>query len=99
VDVVESVDGVPIRLTAERWVHIVESHDEVAGYYDEVLETVARPEVVLAGYQGSLIGVRSYGRQHHLHVIYRQTSRSDGFVITAYFSRKIDRKKVLWRRS
>ena len=47
-DVSESVDGVPIRLTAERWVHIVENHDEVAGYYEEVLETVADPEVVLA---------------------------------------------------
>jgi hypothetical protein len=99
VDTTESVDGVPIRLTAERWFHIVENHDEVAGYYDEILETVARPEVVLAGYRGSLIAVRNYGQRHHLYVVYRQTSRTDGFVITAYFSRKIDRKKVIWRRS
>jgi hypothetical protein len=99
VDISESVDGVPIRLTAERWVHIVENHDEVAGYYDEVLEAVASPDVVLVGYRGSLIAVRSYGQRHHLYVVYRQISRTDGFVITAYFSQKIDRKKVIWRRS
>jgi hypothetical protein len=29
-----SVVGVPIRLTYERWFHIVENHDDVAGYYD-----------------------------------------------------------------
>jgi hypothetical protein len=47
VDTTQSVDGVPIRLTEERWFHIVENHDEVAGYYDEVLDTVASPEVVV----------------------------------------------------
>ena len=28
-DFVESVNGVPIRLTLERWFHIVENHDDV----------------------------------------------------------------------
>lgn len=44
-----SVEGVPIRLTHERWFHIVESHDDVAGYYDEVLETIENPDLVLRG--------------------------------------------------
>ena len=26
-----SINGVPIRLTAERWLHIVENHDDMAG--------------------------------------------------------------------
>ena len=98
-DITESVDGVPIRLTAERWVHIVENHDEVAGYYDEVLDTVASPEIVVPGYGGSLVAVRSYGQRRHLCVVYRQISRTDGFIITAYFSRKLDRKKAVWKRS
>ncbi|MHC1599717.1 MAG: hypothetical protein ACXQS5_02720 [Candidatus Methanospirareceae archaeon] len=38
-----SVNGVPIRLTDERWTHIVENHDDMAGYYFDVLETVANP--------------------------------------------------------
>ncbi len=98
-DITESIDGVPIRLTAERWLHVVENHDEVAGYYDEVLETVASPEILLAGYNASLIAVRSYGRQRFLCVVYRKISRTDGFIITAYFSRTIDRRKAIWKRA
>ena len=56
-DSVASVDGVPIRLTEERWFHIVENHDDMAGHYDDVLETVADPDLVLSGHGGSLIAV------------------------------------------
>jgi hypothetical protein len=55
--------------------------------------------LVLQGYGGSLIAVRNYGRERYLFVIYRQASRDDGFIITAYFSSKIDRKKALWKRA
>lgn len=98
-DISYSVDGIPVRLTEERWFHIVENHDEVAGYYDEVLDTVANPEVVLPGYGSSLVAVRNYGQRRYLCVIYRQLSSTDGFIITAYFSRKIDRKKAIWKRT
>ena len=37
-DIVISKAGVPVRLTEERWFHIVENHDDLAGYYDQVLE-------------------------------------------------------------
>ena len=97
-DVVLSIEGVPIRLTAERWFHIVENHDDLAGYYDDVLETVENPELVLRGYRGSLIAVRGYGRKRYLAVIYRQVSREDGFIITAYFTSRIERKKAIWKR-
>lgn len=39
--------GVPIRLTDERWVHIVENQDDLAGYYDEVLNTIESPDYVV----------------------------------------------------
>jgi hypothetical protein len=35
-DIAISKAGVPIRLTDERWHHIVENHDDLAGYYDDV---------------------------------------------------------------
>ena len=47
-DMAISVAGVPIRLTYERWFHIVENHDDVAGYYDDILETVENPDLGLA---------------------------------------------------
>ena len=46
-DVVISQSDVPIRLTDERWFHIVENHDDVAGYYDEVLEAIEDPDMIL----------------------------------------------------
>lgn len=98
-DYIISIDGVPIRLTLERWFHIVENHDEMAGYYDAVLETVAEPDIILSGHKNSLIAVRNYGRRRYLYVIYRQISREDGFVITAYFNTNVDRKKAIWKRS
>jgi hypothetical protein len=38
---VYSVNHVPVRLTDERWRHIVGNHNDLASYYFEVLETVA----------------------------------------------------------
>ena len=40
IGVAVSKNGIPIRLTEERWYHIVENHDELAGLSDEVLLTV-----------------------------------------------------------
>ena len=97
-DVAVSVEGVPIRLTHERWFHIVESHDDVAGYYDEVLETIENPDLVLRGYRGTLIAVRRYGRRRYFMVVYRQVSADDGCIITAYFTSKLDRRHVVWRK-
>ena len=53
-DIAHSVNRVPIRLTAERWSHIVNSHDEMAGYYDDCLEAIEEPDLVLPGTRGSL---------------------------------------------
>lgn len=97
-DFAPSVEGVPIRLTTERWFHIVENHDDLAGYYDDVLQTVENPDMVLRGYRDSLIAARGYGRRRYLMVVYRQVSADDGFIITAYFTTRIDRKKVVWKR-
>ena len=44
-----SINNIPIRLTDERWKHIVENRDELAGRYHEVLETVLEPDYVISG--------------------------------------------------
>jgi hypothetical protein len=98
-DRVLSIEGVPIRLTEERWFHIVENHDEMAGHYDDALETVADPDLIIPGYGGSLIAVRNYGRRRYLFTVYRQLSQVDGFVITAYFGSKVNRKKAIWKKT
>lgn len=93
-----SVNHVPIRLTDERWVHILGSHDDLAGYYDDCLRAIEEPDLVLAGTRGSLKAVKGYGRNRYLVVIYRELSPTDGFVITAYFSHRISRRRIVWRR-
>lgn len=93
-----SVNGIPIRLTEERWRHIVNNHDDLAGYDDDCLEVIERPDFVLAGRKGSLKAAKGYGRKGFLVVLYREISASDGFVITAYFVRKLRRRRILWPR-
>ncbi|MEJ2749837.1 MAG: hypothetical protein P8183_18295 [Anaerolineae bacterium] len=97
-DIAYSIDNVPIRLTTERWFHIVENHDDLAGYYDDVLTTIENPDLILRGHRGSLVACRNFGHDRFLSVIYRQVSQDDGFIITAYFARKIDRKKAIWQK-
>ena len=57
--VAKSKNGVPVRLTEERWFHITEEHSEMAGYYFEVLETVEEPEAVYEGRADECIAVRA----------------------------------------
>jgi hypothetical protein len=97
-DISCSVDGVPIRLTTERWFHIVENHDDLAGHYDDVLDTIENPDLIVRGYRGSLIAVRGLGQRRYLAVVYRQLSAEDGFVITAYITSKVERRKAIWKR-
>jgi hypothetical protein len=44
-----SENGVPIRLTNERWLQITEEHGELAGMQLEILATVTQPSRSLAG--------------------------------------------------
>jgi hypothetical protein len=95
-EIVPSISGVPIRLTWERWAHIVEARDELAGRMQEVLAAVETPDWVTRGYRGSLMAWKGFGRRGFLVVIYKEISATDGFVITAYFTRKPSKKNKLW---
>lgn len=95
---VVSKNGLPIRLTDERWTHITEEHCELAGLRSEVLETVFRPERILGGRDGELIAVREIQRGRHLVVVYREHA-TDGFIITAFLTsktRSLAKRRQLW---
>lgn len=97
-DVVNSINNVPIRLTDERWLHIIENHDELAGYYDTVLSCVEDPEVIIKGYRDAFIALKKVGNKF-LAVVYKELSKEDGFIITAYFmSRlKLNEEMIIWQ--
>jgi len=96
-EIVYSINNIPIRLTRERWFHITENHDDLAGYYDDVLQTVENPDIVIQGYGGAIIAIRGMGKKRYLGVIYKEfVDKKDGFIISAYFTSKIDRRKIIW---
>ena len=98
-NVVKSKNAVPIRLTEERWIHITEEHSEMAGYYFEVLETVEEPEVIYEGKMGECIAVREIDKGKYIVVVYRELSKEDGFVITAFLTRRrkqLERRRKIW---
>jgi len=85
-DIAVSVNGVPIRLTYERWFHITENHDDLASYFYDTLETVEKPDIIVRGNSGSLKAAKNLGKNKWLVTVYREISRNDGSVITAYFN-------------
>ncbi|MDQ3636198.1 MAG: hypothetical protein ACR2MD_17725 [Aridibacter sp.] len=97
-DIVKSVNDVPIRLTDERWFeHILSEHPYMSRFYEDVLGTIENPEFVLRGYQGSKMAVKNVGRKQWLHVIYREINKNDGFIISAYLKPGLDRNKIIWQ--
>ena len=97
-ETIPSKNGVPIRLTDERWAHITEEHAELAGFRREVLEVISQPERILAGGTGELLALKKQSDGKTLIVVYRESS-NDGFIITAFFTTReapLNRRKQLW---
>jgi len=95
-DVVNSVNGVPIRFTEERWNHIVDNKPYMSAYYGNVISTIERPMWVVRGYAGALVAVSSVGKRRYLNVVYREISRYDGFIITAFVSTRLNKGTLTW---
>jgi hypothetical protein len=79
-----SVRGNSIALTAERWVHIVERHEELAGHLEDVLEVVTQPEAVYEGSYGESLAVKAYDTGIWLVAVY--IDETDGFIVTAFLT-------------
>src|SRR5205809_5048197 len=96
--IADSVNGVPIRLTDERWEHILYRRPEMASFIGTVLDAVRDPEYILRGYKGTLIAVVHLGERSYLNVVYPELSRTDGFIITARIEPQLHKSKIIWRR-
>jgi len=99
-----SKNGKEIRLTAERWSHIVESHDYMAGNQDIVFETLEDPDIIDGGKGNEFIAIKHYNKtsisEKHAVVIYKERE-NDGFVITAFMTskpEKIIKKGGIWKK-
>jgi hypothetical protein len=100
-EIISSKNDVPIRLTEERWFHITEQHSEMAGYYFEVLDTIQEPEAVYQGRFGEMLAVKEIELGKYLIAVYKELSKADGFIITAFLTRRIKQiegREKLWPR-
>ncbi len=99
-DIIMSKNGVPIRLTAERWLHIIENHDDLAGYYDNALNAIEEPDYIIKGYKAAFIALKELEKDKFLATVYKEISKEDGFIVTSYFASKIklEKEAILWRK-
>jgi len=104
ISTVISKNGKELRLTAERWSHIVEAHDYMAGNQDLVFETLENPDYIVGGGQGEFIALKHYKKtsisEKDVVVIYKEKEK-EGFVITAFMTSepgRIIKKGVIWRK-
>lgn len=98
-----SLNGVPIRLSSERWSHILRRHPEMDDAQVLVFETLSEPDLIQAGDSGELLAIRLYdatplGRKYVV-VAYREISSAEGFILTAYLTRRpSQQREILWTR-
>lgn len=96
----KSVHGNIIRLSDERWVHIVEGHPEMAGCRKEVMQTIAEPDFLLEGGFDEVLAARYIRADKMLVVVYKETNE-DGFILTAFFTTKTEKllnRKIIWKK-
>jgi hypothetical protein len=96
---VKSINGVTIRLPDERWIHIVEEHAEMTNHLNDVFATIEKPLAIFAGNADELLAAREIETGKYIIVVYREINKEDGFVITAFLTRRwsqIQRRKKLW---
>jgi hypothetical protein len=99
---VYSTNRIPIRLTNDRWEHIVRRHPEMQNQVEKIKETILNPYSILEGDYGELLAVRYYNKtpltEKYLIVVYKEISDNDGFVLTTYFTRELSkRRRVIWK--
>ncbi|MCP4625406.1 MAG: hypothetical protein GY850_18075 [bacterium] len=65
-------------------------------HYDSMLTAVENPTWVLRGYAGSLIAVVPVRKHAYLHTVYKEINLNDGFIITSFISKKVNRRMIIW---
>lgn len=97
----KSLNGVSIRLTKERWNHIIKAHQEIDPKgFKKFMKVITNPEFILKGSKNELLAVQKVPRKKLWIVIpYKEETEQDGFVLTAYFTSDLIwlfKKEIIW---
>jgi hypothetical protein len=94
---VKSRNGVPVRLTDERWEHIITGHSELSDFKEKILDAIAEPELIFEGRNREYLAVKNFNDNKKIVVIYSEFIENNGFVITAYITSKVEKLTKLKR--
>lgn len=69
----------------------------------KIVETIGGPDIVQKGDFGTLLAIKFYKKtpltSKYLVVVYKELNKTDGFVLTAYFTNKFsERREIIWKR-
>jgi len=90
--------GKLIRLTKERWNHIIDRHPEVKPYLSKIKITIQEPEIIIENpYNKNEKYYHKYfkGLKNFLIVILETNKK---FIITAFIARKRKKGKISWEK-
>jgi hypothetical protein len=106
VAITTSINRVQIRLTEERWSHIIDHHPEIERFLDEILFTVSNPrhlylfakKYILAA-TNSYSRLQDYGLPTNIVVHYKEF-KDDGFILTAFVmsDERLGRRFKNWKK-
>lgn len=71
----------------------------MAEYYNDILQTIETPEVIYQGAEGEYLATKEIEHGKYLVVIYREITEDDGFIITAFLTRRkaqLERRRQIW---
>jgi hypothetical protein len=96
---VESLFNKKIRLTKERWKHIIFKHPEVKKHIERVKSTLTQPDRVRKSRYDSKVWLyyKFYKRLRKYLTVVIKILNDEGFVITAYITDKIKLGEDLWK--
>ena len=99
----KSKKGVIIRLTDERWQHIILAHQEIGpNDFNKFMQVISKPEFILQGSKGELLAVQKVPRKKLWIVVpYKELTGEDGFVLTTYFTSDLTwlfKKEIIWNK-
>ena len=92
-----------IRLTDERFSHIIKNHPELIGEENNIIEIIENPDIIFEGNFNELLAAKLYDKtpvseNKYLVVIYKEIENDDGFILTAYYARRLnERRKIIWK--
>lgn len=105
--IIKSINSVPIRLTATQWQHILKRHPKLKDFQDHILLTVEQPYRIYSAPETELEfaamkvfpELREKGLAENLIVHYKELSKKDGFIITAFVmsDKRLTRRFRKWQ--